>query len=394
MERNTDVFTDQDAISEMAAESQMVSYIGADSAFDPAMAKPLKRIGLPHMKLNTAGRQRSRTLSNSENAVPLTSSAFPAPTVPFGDITNVIQHSGSLPFGKQLSTTTKAKSEPQQAPALFTQAAASQAESTLPELEVDVSHADDPQHCVEYVQDIYENLRLEEMNLLPGSSFLQGQSQVNSKMRAILVDWLVDVHRKYKLQRSTLFLAVSLIDRFLEKRDTQRRNLQLVGVTALLIAAKYEEVYPPQINDFVYVTDKAYTKNDIIQMEVQMLAALEFSVCRPLSVTFLDRYQVVNGCTEEHQNLAHYILELTLVDYKMAKYSPSHLAAAALLLSNKLLHHQPSWTAAAAKHTKMTEPTLKECAKDMCGLVETVEQGQLQAVKKKYAKLNLKILQS
>jgi cyclin B len=206
-------------------------------------------------------------------------------------------------------------------------------------------------------------------------------------MRAILVDWLIDVHKKYKLRPETLFLAIGLIDRFLEKRNTLRRHLQLVGVTSLLIAAKFEELYPPQIHDFVYVTDKAYTKEEVIRMEVSMLTVLDFVICCPTAVHFLDRYQVVNGCTEAHRSLAQYLLELTLGDIKMVKYSPSHLASAAILLSNKLLRKQPSWSAACLKHTKMTEQMLKKCAQEMCDLLEAVESNPLQAVRKKFSQL-------
>jgi cyclin B len=189
------------------------------------------------------------------------------------------------------------------------------------------------------------------------------------------------------LKADTLFLAINLIDRYLELRATARRHLQLVGVTAMLIAAKFEEMYPPQISDFVYVTDKAYSKEDIVKMEVTMLTALDFKVCRPTPMTFLERYQNVNGCTEAHRDLAQYLLELTLVEYSMLKYSPSRLAAAAVLLSNKLLRRQPSWKPAAVKHTRFTEQMLKECAKEMCGLVENAEHSSLQAVRKKFSQL-------
>jgi len=249
-------------------------------------------------------------------------------------------------------------------------------------------HAEDPQHVVEYLSDIYRNLQQEESQHLLQPGYLEQQCHVNPKMRAILVDWLIDVHKKYKLRPETLYLAIGLIDRFLEKRITLRRHLQLVGVTALLIAAKFEELYPPQINDFVYVTDKAYTKEEVIRMEVSMLTALDFVICRPTAVHFLDRYQVVNGCTEAHRSLAQYLLELTLGNHEMVKYSPSHLAAAAILLSNKLLRKQPSsWSLACMKHTKMTEQMLKKCAQEMCDLLEAAESNPLQAVRNKFCQL-------
>lgn len=253
------------------------------------------------------------------------------------------------------------------------------------EVESDIQHKEDPQYVVEYVHDIYKHLHSDEGLHLPQPNFMERQPHVNAKMRAILVDWLVDVHKKYKLRPETLFLAISLVDRFLEKRTTARRHLQLVGVTALLVAAKFEELYPPQIQDVVYVTDKAYTKDDVLRMEVSMLTVLDFKICRPTAVHFLDRYKVVNSCSEEHCDLASYLLELTLVEYKMVKYSPSHVAAAALLLSNKLHRRQPSWPSAVAKHSKCTEHSLKECAKEICGLLENAEGNQLQAVRKKYS---------
>jgi cyclin B len=86
------------------------------------------------------------------------------------------------------------------------------------------------------------------------------QTEINDKMRSILIDWLVDVHLKFKLLPETLFITVSIIDRFLEKQRVSKQRLQLVGVAALFVASKYEEIYPPELKDFVYITDRAYTK--------------------------------------------------------------------------------------------------------------------------------------
>jgi cyclin B len=245
---------------------------------------------------------------------------------------------------------------------------------------------DNPQHVAEYMQDIFDKLRIEESVLLVAPTYMERQIHVNAKMRAILVDWLVDVHKKYKMRPETLFLAVQLTDRYLDAQIVAQRHLQLVGVTALMLAAKFEEVYPPQIKEFVNVTDKAYSSDDIRKMEVNILQAVQFKVCCPTAMQFLDRYQSVNGCTDTHRDLTQYLLELALVEYKMLKYSPSHLAAASILLSNKLLR-RPSWTPATAKHTKMTEPMLKECAKDMCAILESAETNTLQAVQRKFSQV-------
>ena len=88
-------------------------------------------------------------------------------------------------------------------------------------------------------------------------------------MREILTDWLIEVHLKFKLLPETLYLTINLIDRYLTTQNIYRNKLQLVGVTAMLIASKYEEIYPPIVSDFVYITDNAYTSAEIRQMELR-----------------------------------------------------------------------------------------------------------------------------
>lgn len=362
--------------------------------------RPQKRLSAARAMLNGTGQSRLlRPRSNNEqarpgleNMAPTGQHVFSAPTSVLGDVTNTTsgqQWASACVRSTAADHVVAAKQidHPIEHRELAMTTCAVTPPSTLEEVEGDIVRAEDPQHVMEYLPDIYRHLQKEEANLLPLPAYMDRQPQVNAKMRSVLVDWLVDVHKKYKLTPETLFLAIGIVDRFLEKRATAKRNLQLVGVTALLIAAKFEELYPPQINDFVYVTDKAYTKDEVIKMEVCILTALDFKICRPTPVIFLERYQFVNGCTEAQKDLALYLLELTLVDYKMVKYAPSHLAAAAVLLSNKLIRRQPCWSHANVKHTTLTEQMLKECAKEMCCLLEQAEQNPLQAVRKKYSQL-------
>jgi cyclin B len=102
----------------------------------------------------------------------------------------------------------------------------------------------------ELVEDIKHLMKKEEQFI--STSYMKKQTDINENMREILVDWIVEVHYKYQMKGETLFLAISLIDRFLEKRHVMRNKLQLVGVAALLIAGKYEEVYPPRVADCTY----------------------------------------------------------------------------------------------------------------------------------------------
>ena len=98
------------------------------------------------------------------------------------------------------------------------------------------------------------------MGLSGNVNYMSHQPEINDKMRSILIDWLIEVHLKFKLLPETLFITVSIIDRYLEKQKVAKSKLQLVGVTALFIASKYEEIYPPEIKDFVFITDNAYSK--------------------------------------------------------------------------------------------------------------------------------------
>eukprot|EP00931_Biecheleriopsis_adriatica_P063308 TRINITY_DN38304_c0_g1_i1.p1 TRINITY_DN38304_c0_g1~~TRINITY_DN38304_c0_g1_i1.p1 ORF type:complete len:393 (+),score=79.86 TRINITY_DN38304_c0_g1_i1:72-1250(+) len=251
--------------------------------------------------------------------------------------------------------------------------------------EDDGMQVEDPQFVAEYIGDIFSHLSSSEPRFQPRPDYIDSQREINSKMRGILVDWLVEVHMKYKLKPETLFLTVSLVDKYLDHRQVTRKRLQLCGVTAMLIAAKFEEIYPPEIKDFVYITDNAYSKEDILQMEVEMLQVLGFDLCGPTVVHFLERYQRANKCGEEHLHLMKYLAELCLLDVKMLCYTPSQIAAAALMLSNKLLKQSPAWPACMIRITRQSEPSVKACAKEMCGLLEAAERSPLQAVRRKYS---------
>ena len=211
------------------------------------------------------------------------------------------------------------------------------------------------------------------------------QNDINEKMRGILIDWLVDVHIKFKLRPETLFLTVNLIDRYLEKVTVHRQKLQLVGVASMLIACKYEEIYAPETKDFVFVTDKAYTKEEIHDMEGKILLVLDFNLTTTSSLRFLERYARLSEVSDKGLWLAKYILELCLVDYKMLKYEPNILASSGLYLSNKILKKNQAWNETLEKNSTYTENELRICAKDLFVLLQNAEKNSLQAIKRKYS---------
>jgi cyclin B len=218
----------------------------------------------------------------------------------------------------------------------------------------------------------------------PSSSYMAKQTDINEKMRAILIDWLIDVHLKFKLLPETLFLTVNIIDRYLEDSQVTRQKLQLVGVTAMLIACKYEEIYAPEINDFVYVTDKAYTREEILDMEGKILAKLKFNLTCPSSYRFLERYAKVHNVDERTLNLAKYLIELAMIEYKMLKYSASNTAVSALYLACKILKKE-AWNNTLARNCEYSESQIRPGAKDLCVLLQNANRTSLQAAKRKFA---------
>merc|ERR1711970_418202 len=217
------------------------------------------------------------------------------------------------------------------------------AERSLPAGVVDIDEKDlqNPQLCAEYTQDMYAYLRSVEPLSAVKANHLLGCS-INEKMRAVLVDWLVEGQIQFKLLQETLFSTISIVDRFLavEGLSITRSKLQLVGVAAMFLASKVEEVYAPACSDFAYITDHAYTEDAIKQMEMKILQTLKFSLFEPLSIHFLRRYSKAGDVDVLQHSLAKYALELALVEYELVPVPGSKLAAAALCLSLTLLEPQ------------------------------------------------------
>lgn len=215
-------------------------------------------------------------------------------------------------------------------------------------------------------------------------TYMSRQSDINAKMREILIDWLVEVHLKFKLGKETLYLTVSVIDRFLERRAVSRTKLQLVGCTAMLIASKYHEIYAPEVRDFVYISDKAYTRDQILAMEAIMLNSLEFNLTVPSSLRFAERYTAIAGADEKLEKLTDYLMELTLQDIKFLKYLPSVVACSALCLGQKMLYGKTDWNKQLQAHSMYSEADLNACMIDMYNTL-TKQNVKYRAVRKKYS---------
>eukprot|EP00878_Enallax_costatus_P017432 GHUV01018309.1.p1 GENE.GHUV01018309.1~~GHUV01018309.1.p1 ORF type:complete len:236 (+),score=89.03 GHUV01018309.1:993-1700(+) len=216
---------------------------------------------------------------------------------------------------------------------------------------------------------------------------MDNQPDINEKMRAILIDWLVEVHLKFKLMPESLFLTINLIDRYLAVRPVTRKNLQLVGVTAMLVAAKYEEIWAPEVRDFVYISDKAYTRKQILDTEKDMLQALGYNLSLPTSYQFLARLLKAANVHYE-KNLAlfvAYCAELCLIDHGMLKHSYSELAAAIMYVALKAFKKQDPYPYNLQRHAACNKESVLHISKEVVKLVQNAHSSNLQAVVKKYS---------
>lgn len=249
--------------------------------------------------------------------------------------------------------------------------------------DIDLRDADEPLAVTEYVEELYSFLREREVATKVDRGYMERQPNVNERMRSILIDWLVEVHLKFKLVPDTLYLTVYLIDKYLELEEVTRQNLQLVGVTAMLLASKYEEIYPPEIRDLVFITDRAYNKEQILEMESTMANALEFRLTVPTIYCFLLRYLKAAHADKKIVQLSCYVAERMLQEVTMLDYLPSVVACCAIYVARKNMGRN-SWSPTLEKYTKYHVEDLLPCLTEISRLLQS-EGGELEAVKKKFS---------
>ncbi|KAL2339748.1 hypothetical protein Fmac_007688 [Flemingia macrophylla] len=256
---------------------------------------------------------------------------------------------------------------------------------------VDIDYSiKDPQFCASIAPEIFEYLRESEKNKRPSVDFMEKkQKDINAGMRAILIDWLVEVAEEYKLLPDTLYLTVNCIDRYLSGNAMNRQRLQLLGVACMLIAAKYEEICAPTVEEFCYVTDNTYSKEQVLGMESDVLNFLKFGVTAPTARCFLRRFVVVAQRTckvplLQLEYFADYLAELSLLEYGMLKYTPSLIAASATFLAKYiLLPSEKPWNSTLKHYTCYQASELRECVKGLHWLC--CDGYDLPAIREKYS---------
>ena len=226
---------------------------------------------------------------------------------------------------------------------------------------------------------------------------MEFQPNINAKMRAILVDWLVEVHLKFKMLQPTIYLTIQIIDRYLSAKQIDRNKLQLLGVAALFIASKYEEIYPPEVADCTYITDHAYDAQEVLDMEMNILRELDWNISAPNAHLWLVRLCRVAQVEKSALDRAEYFAQRMLQEYAMLEYKPSMLAAAAVHLSFVADDDcKENWPRACERLTGYTEPELYPCCKAISYHINRASnqdaKRQLTACKKKFSRHDFSVV--
>ena len=173
--------------------------------------------------------------------------------------------------------------------------------------------------------------------MLPNAHYMDLQSEIQWSMRSVLMDWLIQVHHRFALLPETLFLCVNYIDRFLSCKIVSLGKLQLVGATAIFVAAKYEEINCPSVQEIVYMVDGGYSVDEILKAERFMLTMLQFELGWPGPMSFLRRISKADDYDLETRTLAKYFLEVTIMDERFVGSPPSYVAAGAHCFARLML---------------------------------------------------------
>ena len=249
----------------------------------------------------------------------------------------------------------------------------------------------------DYLNIIYYNLLKEEMNELNPKAFhtyMKIQKEINDQMRSILVDWIIDVHHKFGFTDETLFLTISIIDRYCSIENITRIKYQCLGITALMIACKHEEINVPKVEDFIYITDNAYTKDEVFQMENDVLDKLNFSLLYPSPIKFYEYLSLHFNFSKKYHMLGKYLMESFLLDLKYIKYKSSVISCACAYIVMKFFK-MPNYRHSYDKKFYLVDENIneipyglgvKDCAQDICIFVDNINSTNFLSCQKKYTK--------
>lgn len=220
-------------------------------------------------------------------------------------------------------------------------------------------------------------MKKEEDAFIIHKDFLE-TTEIEERHRRRLVEWLSEVHNKFRLLPETFFITCKLVDLAIQKFGVQKSNLQLLSLGALLISTKYEEIYPPSIRQMLKVAaNETISKADVLEMEYKILRSLDFGVTFPTALRFLERIKKLVGADDLTFNLAHYITQFSLLYIKFQTIKPSLVACGAIYLAMKSLKAKAAWNITFVKSTGYKEKLVRQVAEKLNELVNSAESKAL-----------------
>ena len=250
----------------------------------------------------------------------------------------------------------------------------------------------------EYLNTIYYNLLKEQYTnkrkFKPEYNYMNSQNEINEQMRSILVDWIIDVHGKFGFTDETLYMTVLIIDRYSSIKKITRNEYQNLGISALMISCKHEEINVPKVEDFIYITDNAYNKEEVFNMEQNILNGLNYDLLYPSPIKFFEYLSLKFNFDKKQFYFGKYLMETFLLNLIWIKYSPSIIACAAAYIVMKFFKlknykesYQKIWYTIEGKEGfSFIEPRcgVKDCAQEMCNFVDNIGNTNYLSCQKKY----------
>ncbi|KAG8755668.1 G2/mitotic-specific cyclin [Serendipita sp. 396] len=234
--------------------------------------------------------------------------------------------------------------------------------------DLDKEDEGDPLMVSEYVVEIFDYLKALEKTTMPNAKFMDYQKALKPHMRGILGEWIIGIHRAYRMVPETLFICMNLIDRFLSIRAISLEKVQLVGVVCLLLASKYEEISAPSISTMLNFSSKSSSVEEIKEAEKYVLKSLKYNLSYTSPITFLRRVSKADNFDVESRTLAKYLVEIYCVEYELIQFTPSCIAAAAMWLA-RLALDRGEWSANLAHYAGYKEAELLPAANVMLNYV-------------------------
>eukprot|EP01063_Lacrimia_lanifica_P029071 TRINITY_DN4379_c1_g1_i1.p2 TRINITY_DN4379_c1_g1~~TRINITY_DN4379_c1_g1_i1.p2 ORF type:complete len:349 (+),score=163.69 TRINITY_DN4379_c1_g1_i1:63-1049(+) len=249
--------------------------------------------------------------------------------------------------------------------------------------------------CRDYIDPIYANdLKSEGKTLLPTNYMKNKQPELTPEMRSVCLDWITECANRFDMSMETLFLTVYTLDHFLAVKPIQRKRMQLVTMVCLIIASKYEEIYPPHIREYIHISAKAFTREDMLRYEHSILHALNYSLTVPTAFSFITRMLLElkpegapeTAAEKKLRHCTYFISECAMLNMTLyLEHLPSLLGAASIYAARKLCKQEPYWPSCMHSICDYDVVAIQELATKLIENATAIKAGNLHATVKRYS---------